>query len=65
MLVLTRRTGQMIMIYDPKTDTTIEVTVTEIHGDNVRLGVTAPHNIAVDRSEIAAEKKIAPRTLTI
>ena len=65
MLVLTRRTGQMIMIYDPKTETTIEVTVTEVKGDQVRLGIVAPRDVAVDRSEIAAEKKIAPRILTI
>jgi len=57
MLVLTRRTGQMIMIYDPKTDTTIEVVVTGVHGADVRLGVVAPRDVAVDRSEIAAEKK--------
>ena len=65
MLVLTRRTGQMIMIYDPKTDTTIEVTVTEIKDDQVRLGVVAPRDIAVDRSEIAERKRATPRILTI
>ena len=65
MLVLTRRSGQSIMIHDPKADTLIEIVVNEVRGDQVRLGVVAPRDVAVDRSEIAAEKKIAPRILTI
>ena len=65
MLVLTRRTGQMIMIYDPKTETTIEVTVTEVKGDQVRLGVVAPRDVAVDRSEIAERKHADTSILTI
>ena len=39
--------------------------MTGVHGADVRLGVVAPRDVAVDRSEIAAEKKIAPRILTI
>ena len=65
MLVLTRRTGQMIMIYDPKTETTIEVTVTEVKGDQVRLGIVAPRNVAVDRSEISERKHADASILTI
>ena len=65
MLVLTRRSGQSIMIHDPKADTLIEFVVTGVHGADVRLGVVAPRDVAVDRSEIAVEKKIAPRILTI
>lgn len=47
MLVLTRRTNQSIKIGDD-----IEITVIEVRGDQVRLGVTAPRDIAVHRKEI-------------
>ena len=55
----------MIMIYDPKTETTIEVTVTEVKGDQVRLGIVAPRNVAVDRSEISERKHADASILTI
>lgn len=47
MLVLTRKRGQRIMIGD---DTV--VTVAEIRGDKVRIGVVAPRHIAVHREEV-------------
>ena len=47
MLVLTRRTNQSIKIGDD-----IEITVIEVRGDQVRLGITAPRDIAVHRKEI-------------
>jgi carbon storage regulator len=37
MLVLTRRVGEEIVI-----DGNIRITVTAIHGERVRIGVTAP-----------------------
>jgi carbon storage regulator len=46
-LVLTRRTNQSIKIGDD-----IEITVIEVRGDQVRLGITAPRDIAVHRKEI-------------
>lgn len=49
MLVLTRRVGEEIVI-----DGTIRVTVVAVQGNKVRLGVTAPSDITVDRSEIHA-----------
>ena len=64
MLVLTRRVNQNIVIYDPKTDQTYEVTVVEVRGDQVRLGVAAPRDVVVDRAEIAAQKAVA-RTGTL
>jgi carbon storage regulator len=47
MLVLTRRLGEEIVIDDD-----IRVTVTAIQGDKIRLGVTAPKFITVDRAEV-------------
>lgn len=47
MLVVSRRTGESIII-----DGRIVVTVTEIRGGKVRIGVTAPADIRIDREEI-------------
>lgn len=47
MLVLTRRIGEEIVI-----DGDIRVTVVAIKGDRIRLGVTAPASVQVDRKEI-------------
>ncbi len=47
MLVLSRRRNQTIMIGDD-----IEVTVVDVRGDKVRLGITAPKEIAVHRKEV-------------
>lgn len=48
MLILTRRSGESIMIGDK-----IVVTVLGIHGHQARIGVTAPKEIPVHREEIA------------
>jgi carbon storage regulator len=47
MLVLTRRLKESIKIGDE-----IEVTVLEINGDQVKLGISAPKNIQIYRQEI-------------
>ena len=47
MLILTRKAGQSIMIGDE-----IVVTVLETKGNQVRLGLTAPIDVAVHREEI-------------
>ena len=47
MLVLTRRANQSIMIGHE-----IVVTVLEVRGDQVRLGIKAPRSIDVHREEI-------------
>jgi carbon storage regulator len=47
MLVLSRQRDQTIMIGDE-----IEITVVDIRGDKVRLGITAPTRIAVHRKEV-------------
>ncbi|MCG3179004.1 MAG: Translational regulator CsrA [Phycisphaerae bacterium] len=47
MLVLSRQRDETIMIGDD-----IEITVVDIRGDKVRLGITAPKHIAVHRKEV-------------
>jgi carbon storage regulator len=47
MLVLTRRLGEEIVI-----DGDIRVTVVAIKGNQVRLGITAPKCVTVDRAEV-------------
>jgi len=47
MLVLSRQKDQTIMIGD-----NIEITVVDIRGDKVRLGITAPPKIPVHRKEV-------------
>ncbi len=50
MLVLSRRKGQSIMIGDE-----IELTVVDIQGDQIRLGINAPKNISIHRKEVFIE----------
>jgi carbon storage regulator len=52
MLILTRRAGEALRIGDD-----IEVTVMAVSGSQVRIGINAPRNIAVDREEIAERKR--------
>ena len=47
MLVLSRQRSETIMIGDD-----IEVTVVDIRGDKVRLGITAPREVSVHRKEV-------------
>ena len=47
MLVLSRRSHESIRIGD-----TIVVTVLEVRGDHVRLGIDAPHDVEVHRQEV-------------
>jgi len=47
MLILTRRPGESVKIGDD-----ITVTVLRIRGDQLRLGFTAPQNVAVHREEV-------------
>lgn len=62
MLVLSRQRDETIMIGDE-----VEITVVDIRGDKVRLGITAPARIAVHRKEvydaIRAENEQAARVL--
>ena len=47
MLVLSRHMNESIMIGDD-----VEITIVKVQGGKVRLGITAPRNIAVNRKEI-------------
>ncbi|EDN67067.1 Carbon storage regulator [Beggiatoa sp. PS] len=47
MLILTRRVGESLMIGDE-----ISVTVLGVKGNQVRIGVNAPRDVAVHREEI-------------
>lgn len=47
MLVLSRKVGESIII-----DECITVMIREIEGNQVRVGISAPPNIRVDREEI-------------
>jgi len=52
MLVLTRKVGEEIVI-----DNNIRVTITSIKGDKVRIGITAPPDVTVDRAEIHERRR--------
>ncbi|WP_026316783.1 carbon storage regulator CsrA [Actinokineospora enzanensis] len=54
MLVLTRRTGESVRIGDEVT-----VTVLDIRGDVVRVGIQAPRSVAVHRDEVYRELRRA------
>jgi carbon storage regulator len=47
MLILTRRVGESVMIGDDVT-----ITVLGVKGNQVRVGINAPKNVAVHREEI-------------
>ncbi len=50
MLVLTRRANESIMIGDD-----IVITVLDVRGDQIRIGIRAPRSVAVHREEVYAE----------
>ncbi len=50
MLVLSRRVGESVVIGDDVT-----VTVLEVRGDVVRVGIDAPRSVQVHRAELLAQ----------
>jgi carbon storage regulator len=65
MLVLGRKKGESIII-----DDNIEVTVTAIEGETVKLGISAPKQITIHRKEIYLEiqeenKQAASNTINV
>jgi carbon storage regulator len=55
-LVLTRRPGESLMVGDD-----VVVTVLDVRGDVVRLGIKAPRSIQVHREEVYRELQRANR----
>jgi carbon storage regulator len=62
MLVLSRQKDESIIIGDD-----VEITIVDVRGDKVRLGISAPKSITVHRKEVyeaiqreKAEKKETP-----
>lgn len=51
MLILTRRQGEKILIGNE-----IEVSVVNISGNQVSIGIDAPNDVEVDREEIRIRK---------
>ena len=47
MLALTRKKGESLVV-----NTNIEVTVLEIRGDQIKIGISAPKNVPVYRKEV-------------
>lgn len=55
MLVLSRKKNESIVI-----DGGITITVVEVRGDKVRLGIEAPREIPVMRAELVKDADVAP-----
>ena len=60
MLILVRRVGETIIIGDD-----IRITIVGVNRNQVRLGVEAPKEIPVHRSETADREKIGSRRFLI
>jgi carbon storage regulator len=59
MLVLTRRTGEEVVIGG-----NIRIKVTQVSGQRVSLGISAPKDIRVDRAEVDARRALSERLLS-
>jgi carbon storage regulator len=55
MLVLSRKRDEVIVINDD-----IRITIVDIRGDKVRLGIDAPKNVTVHRQEVYDAIKAKP-----
>lgn len=53
MLILSRKVGESLVIGE---NPTITATIISIQGNQVKIGVSAPKNISVDREEIREMK---------
>jgi carbon storage regulator len=60
MLVLSRKVGQALLLGPD-----VEITVLRIEGDQVRLGVKAPRQLAVLREELLEEVRRETETASI
>ena len=55
MLVLSRQKEQTIVVGE-----NVRITIVDVKGDKVRLGITAPKSVPVDREEVALARRAAP-----
>lgn len=53
MLVLSRRVGEKILIGED-----VELLVSSISGNKVRISIKAPRNVSVDREEVRKDKEV-------
>jgi carbon storage regulator len=56
MLVLTRKVGERIVV----PDLGMTITVLEVHGNQVRIGIDAPREVTVLREELWREMNVQP-----
>jgi carbon storage regulator len=56
MLILTRRPGESLLIGDD-----IEITLINVEGNQVKVGIRAPHDIAILRSELRERQADPPQ----
>lgn len=54
MLVLSRRVGESVVIGAGSPDA-VTITVLEVRGDVIRVGIDAPRSVAIHRAELLAE----------
>lgn len=59
MLVLTRKKGQSLMIGQD-----VEISIIEIQGDQVRIGINAPKSVTIHRKEVFDEIRQENREAT-
>ncbi len=57
MLVLSRRVGEQIVI-----EGQIRIVVTAVRGERVRLGISAPATVRIDRKEVHDRRSPEPRS---
>jgi carbon storage regulator len=57
MLVLTRKPDQSIMVGGD-----IEITILEVRGEQVRVGIRAPRDVSIHRKEVFDQIRDANRT---
>lgn len=60
MLVLSRKIGESILIGDD-----IMVSILKVVGDQIKIGISAPSNLSVDREEVRIIKKQVEQYSTI
>ena len=60
MLVLTRKTGEEIVIAG-----NIRLSIVEIGPGRVRIGIDAPKSVTIDRAEIHEKKKAEPQAVEV